>query len=272
MGDNPYLGGTDHHCPAPQTTAQVHYAPRDDHVEEPLAAAQYLFDAIDLETPQVFYDSQAEVKVSTEAGYDPEDSTLLEEKDDRAPFDKGSYIDSHAVKALLGDFDVHSGNIQATADGRFYPIDVDATGKKPVEYVHDHLDVDALNRYSVVERVEDADFGDEEPPQMGEFTTAIEEMADSIDLDRLEEQYRTDERISYDRAAIEDGEPLMDNHEGRQLYIDDLSPAETVVRNIETVRDGGLRTGLDRYSPVSGRDLERAREWIEDLADKVLQD
>lgn len=262
----PYLGGTDRYCPTPQTVEQVHYAPRDDHAEEPLAAAEYLLEEIDLETPQVFYDTLSEVKVSTEVGHDPEDSTLLEEQDDRAPFDKRSYIDSHAAKALLGDFDVHSGNIQVTADGHFYPIDVEATGKKPVEYIHDNLDVNALNRYSVVERVEDANFGQEEPPQMEEFTTAIEEMADRIDLDRLEQRYREDNRITYDRAPIDEDGPVMDNHEGRQLYIDELSPAETVVRNIETVRDGGFGSGPGRH--LTGQ----VQAWIDGLADKVLQD
>lgn len=272
MDHNPYLGGTDRHCPAPRTAPQVHYAPRNDHAEEPLATAQYLFDAIDLETPQAFYDSQAEVKVSTEAGPDPEDSTLLEEKTDRAPFDKESYIDSHAAKALLGDFDVHSGNIQVTADGRFYPIDVEATGRKPVEYVHDHLDVDALNRYSVVERVHDADFGEDDPPRMEEFTTAIEEMADSIDLEQLEEEYQEDDRITYDRTPIEEEGPVMDNPEGREIYIDDLSPAETVVRNIKTARDSGLRDGLERHIPLDGSSLDDVRDWVDGLADKVLQD
>ncbi|MDY6770699.1 MAG: hypothetical protein SV186_01940 [Candidatus Nanohaloarchaea archaeon] len=272
MDANPYLQQPGPHCAAQQTVSQVHYAPRDDHVDEKLRAADYVLDQLDVETPAFFYDSLAEVKVSTEAGPDPEDSTLLEEKD-RGPYDRESYVESHAVKALLGDFDVHSGNIQVDASGRFYPIDIDATGKMPVEYVHDNLDVDALNRYGAISRVQDAAF-ENRPPRMGDVTRTIEDLASDIDLEELEQQYREDDRIAYDRDRIEDDtlDHGRDRPELTQNYINDLSPAETIVRNIEFVRDKRLRSGLSRHVPLHEADdmLDQAKERLDDLADNIL--
>jgi len=273
LNHTPYLHATDRHCAAPQTTEQVYVAPRDDHVEEPLAAGSYLLDQLDYETPQFFYDSLAEVKVSTPAGYDPEDSSLIDEKDERAPYDKETYVASYAIKALLGDYDINSGNIQVDADGTFQPIDIDATGTRPVEYIHDNLDVDALNRASVVGRVEDADFGDEDPPEQEGFTTAIEAMADSIDLKELEDAYRADERISYDRQNLEDTTPDSDMilDEIRAEAVRDLSPAETIVRNIEYVQDGDLQGTPDQHLPLAGKGLDEMKDWIDGLTGNILQ-
>lgn len=245
---NVYMRSGEKCCRArPDRTQQAHVAFTDPGTSEQLTATSYLLDAVAAETPVEYADAVADMRVSFERGHDPRDIRDRSVFDEYGPGDRDALLDSYAVKALLGDIDIHGGNIQMTADGGFYPVDFEMAGENDIGDVYDTVRMEFwLMRMeearSVVDPGTETGLELDQDLGLGALRDRITVQADSIDLDGLIDSYMEDDRLTYRPELVEDEATAH-------------APAEQIVANIRDARTG------DYYGPIAGM-VDRLRRMV----------
>lgn len=226
-----------------QEHPDAYVAPVED--PEPVAAAEHLLDQVDALVPDELYDEELDVRVSE---YLEDDTCDLDDviagDRSRLPLDGESLLDSYAVKAVLGDTDVHGGNLQVTTDGEVYPHDFEMAAWTDLDGAYESV-------RSVVEmqQVFSASFDTTAMLRMGKgiegpklsptgLRDHIYRVADSVDQEELAEAYRADDRVTFrdDLDAVEE-----------------YAPAERIFLNVGEAQDR-------EYGRFAERLYDRVRE------------
>lgn len=177
------------HCAAPAAGTERFYASsrQDEHAPE-IAAAGIVLDELDADVPQVFFDAGYEVSTG------PRNATGLDEPHEDIEYDRDSLVTSYAVKGLLGDVDIAPRNLQARQDGTVYPIDIELAGYTHLEDMEEQVcDGESMFETSIHEVAED--IGLETDGLAEAYRERVRELADGIDLERLERTLDEDPHV-----------------------------------------------------------------------------
>lgn len=177
----------------------------------PVAAVEYLLDAINEPMPDEFYDDENGLRVS----YAIEEQTVdLEDcypHGEYLPIDSESLHTSYAFKTLAGDPDLHGRNIQICDDGSTYPHDFALAGKYDLQTLYNQLKKSITGK-----AILNPSFMTLTPMQFGlgidgrlsphGLRQKLNSMADEIDQDSLMAAYEDDDRITFDPDKVDDPE------------------------------------------------------------------
>lgn len=174
--------------------------------------------------PDVYVDEARNAVVMEDVGGENSDATVAFGPDDVASigeerFRKRDYVDAIAGKVLAGDDDIMA-NVVTSSDGEFHPIDFDmAGGELEAERSGAAADVDDLYGDADGFWEKTADHANRNvgafpfEVEAAELRERTEELADEVDLERLEAALADDPTVSEEVAA-------------------------TVVENVRTLRGG----------------------------------
>lgn len=152
--------------------------------------------------PDIAIDREREAVIAESAGADDSSSTNKYRPGTvEAEFDKDDYLSAVAAKAILGDTDI-GGNIVASSQGDFHPIDYDLAGsdlKSEDESIRQDSDGFNADEDSVWENIQTKasrsvrrfDFDVEED----EIQAKTRELAENVDLDQFEQNLEESRNI-----------------------------------------------------------------------------